>query len=200
MSVREVIHGRSRENYRQLCEGLKKLGIDLPSNSQIEIIKGSKLRIPLYNGVLTVSDPDLVRLAKLASSDAPMEEYLSEREMLGRLYGLNVVYKGLYIPFSKFVKKMRGIDSKKLAAQIEELENKNPVNINYRECLKSKICSELIKRERQTVPPFSDFMEELDHRPTDNLIDILSQISDDNFRVELGGEFLVFSTKEGHLI
>jgi len=159
-------------------EELERYGIDTSAVSKVEIKKGSSLVVYANNIPVKISDPYLVRLAKLTTLDVPLDSELSREQLLKRLYGTMTVFKGMIMPFSKFVFQTANLSTKEIGENLEELEKKNLVAEQtkiYRDGLEIRICKKLTDDFGISFKDFEEIIKE-SYPTTENLLNALTDL------------------------
>lgn len=158
-------------------EELGKQGISVDSIAKIEIRKGKTLLVYLKDGVqLKIKEPYLVKLAKIASSpEESLDSVYSREQLLKRLYGMNVVYKGLTEPFVKFALENAGKNEKELAREVEKAEKEFCVEDEiFREGLKIVNYKDIIEKEGYGLS-FDEYIKERMKATTQELLEELAE-------------------------
>lgn len=166
---------------KALFEELEKMGIDPSIIQRVEIRGGSTLLAYIMdNQTLKIKDPYLIRLAKLTSlyetSDPSLDSNLSREEILGRLYGIGVVYKGTDIPFTEFCKKLVGKSNWELGQELDGLEEAHKIDDKHTEFLKIKLYGSLLKQGGFGMS-FADFSQSTEKFSTEDVLDLLTSFS-----------------------
>jgi len=156
-------------------EELAKQGINVTNIEKIEIRKGKTFLVYLKNGIeLKIKEPYLVKLAKIASSpEESLDSVYSREQLLKRLYGMQVIYKGLNKSFFEFAMDNAEKNEKELANEVEKLEKKFSLrDEEFREGLKIVNYKDIIERERFGIS-FDEYMKERENTTTQELLDEL---------------------------
>jgi hypothetical protein len=159
-------------------EELERYGFDTLAISKVEIEKGSTLLVYIHNKPVPIDDPSLVKLAKLATLNVPLDSELSREQLLKRLYGIATVFEGMTTPFSKFVIRNTHLPTKKIAEKLEDLEKRylaGELSKIYQEGLKIRICKKLTYKHGISFKDFEEIMEE-SYPTTENLLNVLATL------------------------
>jgi hypothetical protein len=106
--------------YEALDQHLIKYGISLDTVKGIEIVKGSSIRLEMYDGnrITIKSDPVALRLVKEYSLDKP-----HQKELMRRIWALQIV-QGLEAPYHELVRELDKHSIRELREKLKDLESK----------------------------------------------------------------------------
>lgn len=162
-----------KDSFYEVLE--KKYGIPREEVFKYEIEK-DKVQVHLKDGkIVKIENPSTIRIAKLSQLD--LEE--SHREdMIKQLYGIEVVFSGLKIPYQRFRERYKNVELERLRSELIEAENKYLLSHQdketYKEFVKLLIHRRLIERGRG-VP--IHLLQELDNMSLLELLDRLTRVS-----------------------
>ncbi|MDI6806476.1 MAG: hypothetical protein QMD14_01515 [Candidatus Aenigmarchaeota archaeon] len=160
-------------------EELERYGIDISDISRIKIEKGSSVLIYVNEKRVRIKEPYIVKLAKLATLNIPLDSELTREQLLKRLYGIITVFKGESMRFSEFKRQKAKLSTEEIGKRLEELEKKYSVAEQtkiYRGGLEIRIYKKLVENFGLS---FRDFEEEIIKEScptTENLLNVLAEL------------------------
>jgi len=151
-----------------------KLGIPIEDIKEVEIVKGSYLRLILYdNKTVVIRDESLLNLAKRAALEEQVGEDLYKEMTMRQIWGLKTMF-GEKVPYEALKKELEDKSCKELTKMLADLEDK----ISWRDDF---LRTFLITRLYKLFPDYpTDLIErETKGLTTEELVYLVSELSDE---------------------
>jgi transcriptional regulator with XRE-family HTH domain len=166
-------------------EELERYGVDRSTIKKVEIKvereRGPTLLVYTHEKPkkpIEISEAYILRLAKLATLETPLDEVLPRDQLLKRLYGIKTIFEGMTVPFSNFLHETKKLSTKEVAEELEKLEKKYSItdqSKTYQEGLKIRILKKLTEEFGIPFRHFEEVIKE-EYPTTENLLNTLATL------------------------